>query len=85
MVEGPLPGLLRDLHEALGDADALDDESRQLLAVVARDIEALSARSAAVNNHIPALERIAVQFDSDHPGLSAVARQLIDALGKAGI
>jgi hypothetical protein len=85
MTESTLPELLRRLHEELGWSDSLDDESRELLGVVARDIEALAAKSAAVGNHVPALERLAVRFDSDHPALSAVARQLMDALAKAGI
>lgn len=85
MTDSTLPELLRRLHEELGWSDSLDDESRELLGVVARDIEALAAKSAAVGSHVPALERLAVRFDSDHPALSAVARQLMDALAKAGI
>lgn len=85
MTESTLPELLRRLHEELGWSDSLDEESRELLGVVARDIEALAAKSAAVGHHVPTLERLAVRFDSDHPALSAVARQLLDALAKAGI
>jgi len=80
-----LQQLLRRLHEELGRAGSLDDESRRLLDVVARDINALSAAKDGVSGHVPALERIAVRFESEHPALSAVARQLVDALGKAGI
>lgn len=85
MTDRPLPELLRRLHEELGWTDSLDDESRRLLAVVARDIEALAASSAAAGEHVPALEKLAVRFDAEHPSLAAVARQLMDALGKAGI
>lgn len=85
MTDQTLPELLRRLHEELGWTDSLDDESRKLLGVVARDIEALAASSAAASDHVPALERLAVRFDADHPALSAVARRLVDALGKAGI
>ncbi len=85
MTDSTLPDLLRRLHEELGWSEALDDESRKLLAVVARDIEALAASSAAAGDHVPALEKLAVRFDTDHPALSAVARQLVDALAKAGI
>jgi hypothetical protein len=80
-----LQQLLRRLHDELGRAESLDAESRKLLDVVARDITALTAAQDGVSGHLPALERIAVRFESDHPALSAVARQLIDALGKAGI
>ena len=31
------------------------------------------------------LERIAVQFEADHPTLAASARRLIDLLGEVGI
>ena len=85
MTDSTLPDLLRRLHEELGWSDSLDDESRKLLAVVARDIEALAASSTAAGDHVPALEKLAVRFDADHPALSAVARQLVDALAKAGI
>lgn len=85
MAEKTLPELLRQLHEELGWADSLDDESRRLLGVVARDIEALGACPATAGDHVPALERLAVRFDADHPALSAVVRQLMDALAKAGI
>ena len=85
MTDSTLPELLRRLHEELGWADSLDDESRRLLKLVAQDIEALSASSAAAGDHLPALERLAVRFDADHPALAAIARQLMDALAKAGI
>ena len=85
MKDSTLPELLRRLHEELGWADSLDDESRKLIKLVARDIEALSASSAAAGDHLPALERLAVRFDADHPALAAIARQLMDALAKAGI
>lgn len=85
MTSPDLQQLLRQLHDELGRAESLDDESRKLLSVVARDITALSAAREGVSGHVPALERVAVKFESNHPALSAVARQLVDALAKAGI
>lgn len=85
MTSPDLQLLLRRLHDELGRAESLDDESRKLLGVVARDITALSAAKEGVSGHLPALERVAVKFESNHPALSAVARQLVDALAKAGI
>lgn len=85
MTEESLTSLLRRLHSELGRSASLDAESRRLLDLVARDIEALAARSAAVSDHVPALERLAVRFESDHPALAAVLRRLVDTLGKAGI
>jgi hypothetical protein len=80
-----LQQLLRHLHDELGRAQSLDAESRKLLDVIARDITSLSAAKDGVTGHVPALERLAVRFESGHPALSAVARQLVDALAKAGI
>lgn len=85
MTSPELQQLLRQLHEELGRAGSLDDESRELLSVVSRDIATLTAAGDDAAGHVPALERMAVKFESDHPALSAVARQLVDALGKAGI
>lgn len=85
MTSPDLQQLLRRLHDELGRAESLDDESRKLLGVVARDITALSAAKEGVSGHVAALERVAVKFESNHPALSGVARQLVDALAKAGI
>jgi Domain of unknown function (DUF4404) len=41
--------------------------------------------AAGVAAHLPRLEELAVQFQAAHPGLAATLRQLMDALGKAGI
>jgi hypothetical protein len=81
-----LQALLRRLHEALGQAGPVDDETRRLLDVVANDIAGKSSVAAAGGSrHAPALERLAVRFETDHPALAAATRQVIDALAKAGI
>jgi len=85
MTSADLHDLLRRLHEELGKAGPLDDESRELLGVVAHDIGELSAPETDVAGHAPALERLAVRFESEHPAVSAALRQLVDALVKAGI
>jgi hypothetical protein len=77
--------LLRQLHAELGRATSLDAESRELLAMVTRDIGALDEAREEATVHVPALERLAVRFESEHPALPAVARQIADALAKAGI
>jgi len=77
--------LLTRLHTELARTESLDDESRKLLAVIGQDVTALSEARDGVSGHAPALERLAVRFESEHPALSAVARQLVDALAKAGI
>ncbi len=44
-----------------------------------------SAVAAAAQAHTPRLEALAVQFEADHPSLSALLNRLVDLLGKAGI
>jgi hypothetical protein len=83
-----LRDLLRRVHERLSRSATVDPESRELLASLTQDIErALAGRGAAarVGQPVQRLEALAVRFDTDHPALAQVLRQLIDALGKAGI
>lgn len=87
MNQEPLQSLLRRLHEELGKAGPVDDETRRMLDVVAGDIagKAGTAAPAPESRHAPALEQLAVRFETDHPALAAATRQVIDALAKAGI
>jgi hypothetical protein len=80
-----LHSLLRQLHEQLARASDIDEESRELLGLVAGDIGALTASRQVAAEHLPALKRLAVDFESDHPALAATARQIVDLLAKAGI
>ena len=90
MNQETLRELLARVHERLSQSGSVDGEARELLGTVMRDIErALGGRaqggprSAQVN--APRLESLAVQFEADHPQLAELLRQIIDALGKAGI
>lgn len=92
MTQESLRELLARVHERLSASGSVDRESRQLLGTVMRDIEralAPGAHAAAslapAAAHAPRLESLAVQFEAGHPGLAELLRQLIDALGKAGI
>ena len=94
MAEESLRELLARLHEQLGATDrALDGESRRLLGTVMRDIEralgpagqAAEVSGTAAAAHTPRLESLAVRFEAGHPALAEALRELIDALGKAGI
>jgi enoyl-CoA hydratase/carnithine racemase len=89
---------LSKLHEELGSVRHVDPRSKQLLAEVLEDIQRLlqrdraagaQAQSAALppgNASLPErLEKVAVQFEADHPTLAASSRRLIDLLGKAGL
>ena len=88
MNEESLRELLARLHERLSGG-SVDAEARTLLGTVMRDIEralgAGSATAAPAAVHAPRLESLAVKFEAGHPGLAELLRQLIDALGKAGI
>ncbi|HVN46441.1 MAG TPA: DUF4404 family protein [Steroidobacteraceae bacterium] len=94
MAEESLRELLARLHEQLSASGrALDGESRQLLATVMRDIErtltpaaqAVEPADGTAAAHTPRLEALAVRFEAGHPALAEALRELIDALGKAGI
>jgi len=93
--EESLRELLSRIHERLSSSGTIDSESRELLGIVMRDIErALDGTPAAAGVatarqqaglHSSRLESLAVEFQAGHPGLAEVLRELVDALGKAGI
>ena len=95
MTQESLRELLARVHERLSASGSVDREARALLGTVMRDIErALApgahtgpgpATLAAATAQAPRLESLAVHFEAGHPGLAELLRQLIDALGKAGI
>ncbi len=86
MSEESLRELLARVHERLGHAGSVDPESRKILAALVRDIDrALGEGAGPVEGHVPRLESLAVRFQTDHPGLAELLRQVVDALGKAGI
>ena len=86
MTQEPLRSLLRLLHEELGKTGPVDEETRRLLDLVAGDIAGKAEdESAGGSRHAPALEQLAVRFETDHPALAATVRQVMDALAKAGI
>jgi hypothetical protein len=86
MAQENLRELLAQLHTRLGNAKSLDAESRRLLTTLSHDIERALGRAS--EDTAPArttLEGVVVQLEAEHPALATVVRQLIDALGKAGI
>ena len=86
MAQDNLRELLAQLHTRLGHAKSLDAESRRLLTALSQDIERALGRAS--EDTAPArnsLEGAAVRLELEHPALAAVVRQIIDALGKAGI
>jgi hypothetical protein len=85
-----LRGQLTALHEELRSARQVDPRSGALLAEILKDIQRLleAGGSEARTAGVPLadrLEKAAVQFEADHPGLAASSRRLIDLLGKVGL
>jgi hypothetical protein len=90
---------LMKLHEELGVAKRVDPRSHQLLGEIMEDIKRLMDQDLTVSDAAdtpspgqPAapslpdrLEKIAVQFEADHPTLAASSRRLVDLLGKVGL
>jgi hypothetical protein len=89
MEKKKLGQLIESLHAELNAADSIDDESRSGLESLTRDIEKLarSDQSTAESRESAAaqLEDAALKFETDHPKLSMVLGELMDALGKLGI
>ena len=82
---------LTSLHEQLLTANEVDDRSRELLRTLLLDIERLldqpviGGGAPATGAHEHRLEELAMRFEAGHPAIAGVLRQLVDALGKAGV
>jgi FXSXX-COOH protein len=78
--------LLTELHGRLHEAKAVDPDSRKLLATVAADIKgALERRDRPTTVPETRLRALAAKFEVEHPALAEAVRNVVDALGKAGI
>ncbi len=86
MSEDGLRELLGRLREHLG-AGPVEGEAREQLSTLMRDIEHKLGQGApaAATPAAPRLESLAVRFEASHPALAETLREVIDALGKAGI
>jgi hypothetical protein len=90
MDKKPLHDLLAKLHAEMTEALRDDPKSRESLSGTMQDISRLietpAASASGADESLPdRLERIAVQFEADHPTLAASARRLVDLLGEVGI
>jgi hypothetical protein len=90
MDKDSLRDLVAKLHTELSDALRADPQSRERLSDMMKDINRLIDKPAdstsSPQGSLPErLERIAVQFEADHPTLAASARRLVDLLGEVGI
>lgn len=93
MSEESLRELLAKVHERLRTSGSLDDDARELLLTVMRDIDAAlgerSNRSGGTSrtraSPVPRLEALAVRFEAGHPGLAQLLRQIAAVLGQGGL
>jgi hypothetical protein len=100
MTEETLRQLLARVHERLSSSDTVDPEARDMLATVMRDIDGALGKGGAktdtvsavavapearVAAAVPRLEAIAVRFETDHPAIAQLLRQIGALLGQAGI
>ena len=86
-----LQGSLRALHEELKRSARIDAGSHQLLQQLLGDMQRLlhvsDAQGDAGNPEPPTrrLERLAVQFEADHPRLAGSLRQFVELCSRAGL
>ncbi len=87
MTDRDLPTLLRELHEALEQHEALDEETRALVADVRVDLErALSAPDADANSSLSGRLRSALHhFEARHPGVVALTQRVLNQLADLGV
>jgi hypothetical protein len=80
---------LEALHAELAGARSVDADSRQALLALLADITRLldkpDAARAGEQRVGERLESLALGFEARHPALGTAIRQVVDALGKAGI
>ena len=81
---------LARLHDELANAHRENPAARQSLGEILPQVKNLVDQpagdaSAADKSLTQRLERVAVQFEADHPKLAASARSLINLLSEVGI
>jgi len=90
MDKNSLRDLVAKLHGELTEALREDPKSGESLRDMMKDINRLIDKPtdlpSSPHGSLPdRLERVAVQFEADHPTLAASARRLGDLLGEVGI
>jgi uncharacterized protein (DUF2267 family) len=88
------PNTLRErlakLHAELADAHQENPATRQSLGEILPDVKRMvdqpGTPDPSIDKTLPdRLERVAVQFEAEHPTLAASARRLIELLNEVGI
>jgi hypothetical protein len=90
MDKSSLHDLVAQLHAEMSEALRADPKSRESLSDMMQDINRLIDKPAepvsSPQGSLPdRLERVAVQFEANHPTLAASARRLVDLLSEVGI
>ncbi len=86
MSENNVKNLLVQLHQALAEGGAVDEETLAMAKKLDREISAFIASAEDVNS--PVLEdaiALEARFAANHPVAERVIRELIDSLGRIGI
>jgi uncharacterized membrane protein YccC len=81
---------LAKLHAELANAHQQNPATRQSLGEILPDVKRMvdqpaDAAASSAKSLPERLERVAVQFEAEHPTLAASARRLIDLLNEVGI
>ncbi len=86
MSENNVKNLLVQLHQALAEGGAVDEETLAMAKKLDKEISAFIAFAEDVNS--PVLEdaiALEARFAANHPVAERVIRELIDSLGRIGI
>ncbi|MDP9084964.1 MAG: DUF4404 family protein [Pseudomonadota bacterium] len=65
-----------------GSKQSLDDAMQDVHRMIAKPVDTAALQDATLPDR---LEKIAVQFEADHPTLAASARRLVELLSEVGI
>jgi uncharacterized membrane protein YccC len=81
---------LAKLHAELANAHQQNPATRKSLGEILPDVKRMvdqpTEAAESIDTSLPErLERVAVQFEAEHPTLAASARRLIDLLNEVGI
>ena len=87
MDENTVRERLAKLHAELDQAQRENPAAREGLSTILPEVKRLSESGVGGSDAaLPArLERVAVQFEADHPALAGSVRRLVDLLAEVGI
>jgi hypothetical protein len=86
MSKKSLKAHLEALRRELVEAKTLDDDTRELLAAVAEDIDgALGQREPDYESLRERIRAAALEFEAVHPRFSGILSDITDTLAKLGI